>query len=156
MGGPCAVLPLVAPSPLPHPPAPCQSVPDVDDGKRVQGTAAPSQACIHTLCACGPALHCPDPPDPGPAPPPGTCCQADKVRAFMKEPPRSQKGMPPRPVVGTAVSAAGGAVSWALRGGGAGSEWLSSAGLSCCCAAEAAWHGQGQGGSGAAPWCLSA
>ncbi|EFJ48650.1 hypothetical protein VOLCADRAFT_90835 [Volvox carteri f. nagariensis] len=34
----------------------------------------------------------------------GALGQTDKVRAFLKEPARSQKGLPPRPVVGTAIS----------------------------------------------------
>ncbi|KXZ57019.1 hypothetical protein GPECTOR_1g920 [Gonium pectorale] len=34
----------------------------------------------------------------------GALGQTDKVRAFLKAPARSQKGMPPRPVVGTAIS----------------------------------------------------
>jgi hypothetical protein len=30
--------------------------------------------------------------------------QTDKVREFLRQPARSQNGMPPRPVVGTAIS----------------------------------------------------
>jgi hypothetical protein len=36
-----------------------------------------------------------------PPPPPTPTCQ---VRAFLSSPARSQKGLPPRPVVGTAIS----------------------------------------------------
>ncbi|PNH04303.1 hypothetical protein TSOC_009553, partial [Tetrabaena socialis] len=34
----------------------------------------------------------------------GALGQTDKVRAFLQEPARSQKGLPPRPVVGTAIT----------------------------------------------------
>eukprot|EP00198_Chlamydomonas_reinhardtii_P003815 XP_001693151.1 predicted protein [Chlamydomonas reinhardtii] len=34
----------------------------------------------------------------------GALGQTDKVRAFLKEPARSQKGLPARPVVGTAIT----------------------------------------------------
>ncbi len=40
----------------------------------------------------------------------GALGQTDRVRAFLKERARSQKGLPPRPVVGTAVSVRGAGV----------------------------------------------